>query len=195
MPAQTISVDQACDLVRSTGARLIAIDGLPCSGKSALAARLVCGFGFQTVPLDDFFMPLSDWPSPISPSFPFPFYRYGEFLAAVEALAKFGSCKYLPFDWDEMRISEGHRSAYLADGPVIVEGTSSLHPRIAPLYNMRLFLESHEPTILDAVLERDGNFFDKEWRNLWLPSVSIYMETNPRARADYLITGRGIVHE
>lgn len=147
MPTQTITAAQVCDLVRSTRARLIAVDGLPCSGKSTLAARLVHDFRIQIVPLDDFFLPVSEWPAEISPSFPFPFYRYGVFLASVEALAKYGSCKYLPFDWNEMRISEQYRSVYLADGPVAIDGTSSLHPRIAPLYDLRLFLESHEPSI------------------------------------------------
>lgn len=157
-----------------------------------MVARLARDCGVQTLPLDDFFLPISEWPADISPSFPFPFYRYADFLAAVEDLAKHGWCSYLPFDWDAMRISERHRNLRLEDGPVAVEGTSALHPAVAPLYDLRFFVQSHESSVLKAVLERDGSFFEKEWRALWLPSVAAYMETNPRGRADYLVRGRGL---
>jgi len=155
-------------------------------------ARLVTDFGIQTVPLDDFFLPLAEWPSDISPSFPFPFYRYAAFLSAVEELAVRGSCEYLPFDWNDMRTSEKPRTVHLADGAVAVDGTSSLHPKITPLYDIRFFIESDD-AIIESILERDGTFFEKEWRTLWLPSVEVYMQTNPRIRADFLVAGRGVV--
>jgi hypothetical protein len=120
------------------------------------------------MPMDDFFLPPSEWPSGIVPAFPFPFYRYQTFLSAVEKLAVSGSCEYLPFEWERMEVSQRARRVDLAAGPVVVEGTSSLHPRITPLY---------------------------EWRTLWLPSTAIYMETNPGSRADFLIAGRGMFHE
>jgi len=191
MPAPTISADQAYELIRSSEARLIAVDGLPCSGKSTLVA----GLGIECMPMDDFFLPPSEWPSGIVPAFPFPFYRYQTFLSAVEKLAVSGSCEYLPFEWERMEVSQRARRVDLAAGPVVVEGTSSLHPRITPLYDCRFFVESHEATVLQAVLERDGDYFENEWRTLWLPSTAIYMETNPRSRADFLIAGRGMFHE
>jgi len=188
-----VSPDQAIDAARSRTARLIAIDGFPCSGKSTLASKFSAELGFQVLPLDDFLLPISDWRSDISPGFPFPFCRYEAFLTAVESLARSGSCGYLPFDWEKMQLSDGHRVVHLDAAPVAVEGTSSLHPRLAPLYSLRLFVESRETTVLTAVLSRDGHYFEAEWRNLWLPSVDIYMKTNPRARADLLVQGRGII--
>jgi hypothetical protein len=158
-------------------------------------ARLVSDLGIESVPMDDFFLPLSEWPSSIVPAFPFPFYRYETFLSAVKELSEHGSCEYFPFDWDEMKISRSARRVDLATGPVVVEGTSCLHPKIAPLYDCRLFVESHEATALPAILERDGDYFENEWRSLWLPSAAIYMKTNPRSRADFLVRGRGMFNE
>ena len=43
--------------------------------------------------------------------------------------------------------------ARLLDGPVIVEGVSALHPDLAPLYDLRIWVESDAATVLsfDAV--------------------------------------------
>lgn len=60
---------------------------------------------------------------------------------------------------------------------------------------IRLFVEGSESSTLNGILARDGNFFEQEWQTLWLPSVAIYMETNPRKRADFLVRGRGILDE
>ncbi len=187
-----LSFGEACALARRRGTRLLAVDGLPCSGKSTLAGEIVETAGFQCIAVDDFFLPLSAWPHDIRPSFPSAFYRYGEFLAAVKELAESGRCSYFPFDWGSMNVSQESRLVRLADGPVLVEGTSSLHPDIAPLFDLRFFVESDETTILEAVLERDGNYFEKEWRNLWLPSLALYMETKPRERTDFFVAGRGV---
>ena len=90
-----------------------------------------------------------------------------------------------------MKVSQELRTVTLADGHVIVEGTSSLHPDLAPLFDIRFFVESDETTILEAVLKRDGNYFENEWRDLWLPNAALYMETKPRERADFFVAGRG----
>ena len=51
---------------------LIAIDGLPCSGKSTLVERLSERFASDCIYLDDFVLPEADWPVGITPGFPFP---------------------------------------------------------------------------------------------------------------------------
>lgn len=164
---------EACALANRHGLRLLAIDGLPCSGKTTLAGEIATLTGFQCLAVDDFFL------------------RYGDFLSAVKELAGSGHCSYFPFDWESMSISQELRSITLADGPVLVEGTASLHPDIASLFDLRFFVESDETSILEAVLERDGNYFEKEWRDHWLPNAALYMKTKPRERADYMVAGRG----
>ena len=76
--------------------------------KSTLAGKIVEANGFQCIAVDDFFQ------------------RYEEFLTAIGQLAGSGHCSYYPFDWPSMKVSQELRTVMLADGPVIVEGTSSL---------------------------------------------------------------------
>jgi uridine kinase len=55
------------EVVRLVGSRrkplLAAIDGLPLSGKTTLALRLVSELGAECVQLDDFVKPVAEWPS------------------------------------------------------------------------------------------------------------------------------------
>ena len=56
--------------------RLIAIDGLPCSGKTTLAAALGQSLDVNFLHFDDFLLSPSSWPGDIRPLFPFPFFRH-----------------------------------------------------------------------------------------------------------------------
>ena len=66
---------------------LVAIDGLPLSGKTTLALRLIKELGAECLGLDDLVRPEAEWPSRDKPSFPFDFVRYDEFVDAVRSLA------------------------------------------------------------------------------------------------------------
>ena len=71
---------------------LVAIDGLPCSGKTTLAERLQDKFGFECVHLDDFVLPKSEWPLDCKPAFPFEYIRYNDFLDTIRSLSMTGKC-------------------------------------------------------------------------------------------------------
>jgi uridine kinase len=167
---------------------LIAIDGLPCSGKSSLAARLESHFGIESIHLDSFLIPASGWTSR-EPDFPFPYMRYADFIGTVEALAAEGTVTYFPFDWDKEAIAETPRTVRL-DRHVIVEGVSSLNPVLAPLYGLSVFVESDRNTAVEAAIRRDGGWWADEWRTLFLPSTDLYMRTDPKSRADLIFPGR-----
>ena len=49
---------------------LVAIDGLPLSGKTTLALRLIKELGAECLGLDDLVRPEAEWPSRDKPSFP-----------------------------------------------------------------------------------------------------------------------------
>jgi hypothetical protein len=132
----------------------------------------------------------AEWHSRTVPSFPFDFIRYGEFLGAVKSLARDGRCAYRLYDWNTARLRDEHRIVSL-DQPVIVEGVSSLHPELAPLYDLRLWVDSDAATTLLASLERGVGAWEREWRELFLPSVDLYMRTAPQDRAEFLVAGRG----
>jgi uridine kinase len=170
--------------------RLVAIDGLPLAGKSTLADRLTSALGGQCIRLDDFVKPEAEWRSHDRPSFPFDYIRYDEFMAAVQGLATKGVCSFRPFDWATFGVAREVREVRV-DRPVVVEGVSALHPDLAPLYDLRIWVDSDAATILTASHERGMGQWAREWRELFLPSVELYLRTRPRERADIVVRGRG----
>jgi uridine kinase len=171
---------------------LIAIDGLPCSGKGTLVTKLKERADLDCIEVDDFVLPEKDWPSRDKPAFPFQFIRYDAFLDAVKTLASTGKCSYYPFDWSRLSISEHRREVRLTK-PIVIEGVSALNPVLCDLYGLKIFVESDRSTVFQAALRRGVGAWAREWRKLFLPSVEIYMRTHPERRADLLVSGRGII--
>lgn len=169
---------------------LVAIDGLPCSGKSTLAERIQSAHGLERICLDEFVRPEMNWPSRDKPAYPFEYIRYEEFLGAVRALASSGECLYAPFDWDTLAISGQHR-VVRSTRTVIIEGVSTLNPELCELYALRIFVESDRSTTLDAAERRGTGRWSQPWRDLFLPSADMYMESHPERRADLIVAGRG----
>ena len=147
--------------------------------------------GLQCVYLDEFVIPEQDWPSKDHPAFPFEYIRYNEFLDTVRALSSTGQCSYYPFDWTTYSISPNKRSVRVAS-PVIIEGVSSLNVDVCHLYGLKIFVESDRTTTLEAAIRRGHGKWDKEWRELFMPSADLYMRTDPERRADLIIPGRGM---
>ncbi|AKR56309.1 hypothetical protein XM25_10980 [Devosia sp. H5989] len=172
-------------------AQLIAIDGLPVSGKSTLAARLASTFDLDILPFDDFVLPRRMRQRSLGPAYPFPYFRVDDFRSAVRDLRQTGTCTYLPFDWKTGRLSR-QTTTLARRGPVIVEGCATLDPLLADHYDLRLFVESDRATTFAARTLRDGQSDVMNWRELYLPSADLYLATDPRSRADFLVAGRGV---
>ena len=72
--SSTLDFTEAASLAATSGARFIAIDGLPVSGKTTLADQIAPTIGAEILWLDEFVMPEAGWrgkaqqpsPSPIS---------------------------------------------------------------------------------------------------------------------------------
>ena len=111
-------------------------------------------------------------------------------MGAVASLAENGRCQYRPYDW-EIGETEDAERVVESDGPVIVEGVSALHPDLAPLYDLRIWVESDAASVLAASVARGVGNWTHEWVEMFLPSVGLYLDTNPRTRADVLAAGRG----
>ena len=170
---------------------LVAIDGLPLSGKTTLALRLIEEFGAECMGLHDFVRPEAEWPSRDTPSFPFDYIRYGEFVTAVRSLAHDRRCFFHPYEWDTGNIAR-EPTVSRGDGIALVEGVSVLHPDLAPLYDLRVWVESDPETTLAASLERGVGSWVHEWQFMFLPSVELYLRTDPKSRADVVALGRGL---
>lgn len=168
---------------------LIGIDGRPCSGKSTLADSLKEKLNAEVLFLDDFFISQSEWPNNISPTFPFPYFRYTEFLQGVLRLAKEKTFEYQPYDWETNKL--GKIRIVHPKNIIIVEGVSVLCEHLAPCYHKKIFVMSNESSELEAISQRENNNI-KAWNELYLPSVDIYWRTKPWERADILYSGRGL---
>jgi uridine kinase len=177
-------------VVQRSPLRLVAIDGLPLAGKSTLADRLALALGAECVRLDDFVKPEAEWRPHNQPSFPFDFIRYDEFVAAASGLATSGLCSFRPFSFETGGIEPEAREVRV-NLPVIVEGVSALHPDLAPLYDLRIWVESDAASTLAASAQRGMGPWAREWHELFLPSVDLYLQTKPWKRADIQARGRG----
>ena len=170
---------------------LVAIDGLPLAGKTTLADQLATVTGAVCVSLDDFIKPEREWRWRDRPSFPFDYIRYDEFMGAVATLAADGECRYRPWDY---RTGERADAEVVVrrTGPVIVEGVSALHAELVPLYDLRIWVESDAATVLDAARARGVENWGREWEAMFVPSVGLYLQTEPITRADLVTAGRGV---
>lgn len=186
-----VAFDEVVSRVRAgVSPPLVAIDGLPVSGKSTLAERLCSELGLECIYLDDFVLPEAQWPSRTRPAFPFEYIRYDAFLGAIRALAATGVCQYHPFDWATGTVAAVAREVKV-HGPVVIEGVSTLNPALADLYGLKIFVESDSASTLQAALDRGVGAWEREWREVFMPSVALYMKTDPGHRADLLVAGRG----
>jgi uridine kinase len=171
---------------------LVAIDGLPLSGKTTLAQQIIKELDAECLGLDDLVRPEVEWSSRDKPSYPFDFVRYDEFIDAVRSLAHNRRCCFHPYNWETGRIEELPKMVQ-GDGIALVEGVSVLHPDLAPLYDLRVWIESDAETTLTASFERGVRSWSREWELMFLPSVELYLQTDPKARADVVALGRGCI--
>lgn len=185
-----INFDAIPDLLSDRSNAIVAIDGLPVSGKSTLAERLETELGATIVYLDDFVRPQAEWRDRVRPAFPFPYMRYDAFLATVTTLARGETARYQLYDWSTGRLAQWREVQ--PRGLVAIEGVSALHPDLAPLYDLRFWVQSDAETTLAAALARGVGDWEREWRDLFMPSVAHYWQTDPRSRADHLVAGRGV---
>src|SRR5262245_24052668 len=138
--ADCITMEKAiARLERLRAGSLLAVDGLPCSGKSTLVERLRERIRIESLQLDEFVLPEKDWPGRMKPAFPFEYIRYDEFLKSVEALASTGECSFRPFDWNSLSISDKMRTVTVKK-PVVVEGVSALNPALHSCYTIGIFV-------------------------------------------------------
>jgi uridine kinase len=148
-----IDADAAIVIAARSGARSIAIDGRPVSGKSTLAERMVAELGAAAIFLDDFVRPEPEWRGRVAPAFPFPHIRYGDFLATARAALRGEACDYALYDWATG--TTGPAARHIAAGArLVIEGVSALHPPLAPLCDLRFWVESDPATTLAASLAR-----------------------------------------
>ncbi|MFA5635453.1 MAG: hypothetical protein WCX60_01605 [Anaerovoracaceae bacterium] len=72
----------------------------------------------------------------------------------------------------------------------VVEGAYSMHPDLAPYYDLKLFLSLDEAEQSRRILKRNGALVHKRFLEVWIPLENHYFETlKIRENCDYVFTG------
>ncbi len=157
-----------------SGQRLtLAVEGGCASGKSSVAALLNAVYGAPVIPMDDFFLRPEQRTEE----------RFREpggnvdrerFLQEVAPYLRSGEAfSYRRFDCSAMAL--GENVSVPASPLIIVEGSYSMHPALAPLYDVSVFvttdLEMRKKRILLRNGEKASMFFTR-----WMPLEEAYFE-------------------
>lgn len=161
-------------LMREKPRVLVAIDGMSASGKSTLASALGERFGARVVHMDDFFLqPYQRTPERYA--MPGENVDHERFLAEVLGpLSRGEAFMYRPFLCHEMAFGEGTR---MEPGRLnVVEGSYSLHPSLAGLYDLRVVLRIDPAAQSARILARNGEAMHARFMREWVPMENAYFE-------------------
>lgn len=196
------SVQQGHDIVRriaELGATqstiLVAVDGCGGAGKTVFAARLssdlvAAGRRTEVIHFDDFYLPLALRPTDevkeklVGANFDWQRLREQVLMplrAEQEAI-------YARYDWGTDTLAERHTVA--AGATVIVEGVGSSRNELAPLYDLRIWVDCPRDLRLRRGIERDGEKSRDRWERDWMPAEDRYVrEHRPHERAEMIVSG------
>lgn len=170
---------------------LVAIDGYGGAGKSSLAKRIGDSLDAVTVVAgDDFWLPGDRRPERArviaEPGSDYDWERLRD--QVVLPLSKGEPTRYQRYDWGSDALMEWHDVP--AGGTVIVEGVFSTRQELAPLYDVRVWVETSKAICLERGYERDGDAGRELWDEEWMPAYANYIRlTDPADRADYIVRG------
>lgn len=169
---------------------IVAIDGGAGSGKTTLAAEIAAHFGADVLHMDDFFLQPHQRTAE----------RFGE---------PGGNVDYERFEDEVLRpLFEGRPYVYrrfscaqqtLLPGEektparvTVVEGSYSLHPRLAGYYDLRALMEIDEKTQSERILAREGEAKHARFMAEWIPLENLYFDkTDIAARCDIRLRAGG----
>ncbi len=186
---QIVSVD------RSRFTTLVAVDGEGGAGKTILASALAgaleaIGRCVEIVHFDDFFLPSALRPSgqgvekPIGGDFDWQRLR-DEVLIPLRGER---TASYARYDWNEDALAEIRK--ILSGAIVIVEGIYSSRKELAPLYDLRVWVDCPRHLRLSRGIARDGEASRAQWELDWMPSEDRYLnEHRPYETADMVVSG------
>ncbi len=152
----------------------VAIDGNSGSGKSTLAALLAEVYSCNVFHMDDFFLPQErKTPERLS--------ELGgnvdyERLAneVVTGLKSGGAFSYRPYNCKTGLLKDAVTVSPKA--LTVVEGVYSLHPSIAELYDLKLFLKTDANTQTARIRQRSGEAMLQRFISEWIPLENVYFE-------------------
>lgn len=158
-------------LLESRERVVLALDG-PCgSGKTTLARRLQELYDCEVIAMDDFFLPaeLRTRQRLAEPGGNIHYERFEQ--EAAKPLAEGKPFQYRVFDCARM---DYHGCKTIAPGALtVVEGSYSLHPRYAALYDYRVFVRCPEAERQERLRARGPELY-RRFVAEWIPMEEAY---------------------
>lgn len=161
-------------LLKSNNFVVVAVEG-PCAcGKTTLANDLNSQFGGTVIHTDHFFLPAEKRTCE----------RYEEIGGNIDyerfydevalPLSKGENFSYRKFDCSSMSFTE--TISVSLDKLIIVEGSYSMHPKLALSPHLSIFVECDLQKRLDRILKRNGEKMLKTFKEKWIPMEDRYFE-------------------
>lgn len=182
-----LSLFARLDKMLQKGPVRLAIEGGCASGKTTLAKKIEQTYECMVFHMDDFFLR----PEQRTPE------RYREaggnvdrerFLEEVLIpLSKNQTVNYRRFDCSSFKIAPA--VAIKPRRLTVVEGTYSMHPELAPYYDLSVFLNIPQELQKQRIIERNTPQIAKRFFDEWIPLEQHYFkETNTAQRCDITIS-------
>ncbi|NLW19911.1 MAG: phosphoribulokinase [Clostridiales bacterium] len=173
-------------LLARQGQAMVAIEGGSASGKTSLAALLARVYDCNVFHMDDFFLQAHQR-TPERYQEPGGNVDYERFEQEVQKpLREGGAFSYRPFDCQTMAFRDWVPVTPRALN--IVEGAYSLHPRLAKVYDLRVFLQIDKISQAARILKRNGPALQQRFLGEWIPLEEAYFAvTGAKARAQVVV--------
>lgn len=169
---------------------IVAIDGGAGSGKTTLAAEIAARFGADVLHMDDFFLqPHQRTPKRFKePGGNVDYERFED--EVLRPLSRGEAYTYRRFSCAQQALVPGIDK--MPARITVVEGSYSLHPRLAGYYDLRVMIEIDADTQSDRILLREGEAKHKRFMTEWIPLENLYFDkTDIAARCDIRLRAGG----
>jgi len=167
-----ILTEKIAQLRLSKNPLLVAIDGRCGSGKTTLAKKLHNAFGGNLFHMDDFYL-RPEQRTPERYAEPGGNVDYERFLEEVlTPVCEGNEFSFRPFDIKIWNLGE---SKHVSPEHInIIEGSYSLHPSLASLYDIKVFLDIDKDEQMKRIVKRNGKEHALDFRDRWIPLEELY---------------------
>ena len=186
---QIIALDKSCSTT------LVAVDGQGGAGKTALTSDLAyaleaIGRRVEIVHFDEFFLQSALRPMGVGAEKPiggdFNWRRLRD--QVLVPLQGERTASYARYDWTQDALAEIRE--ILPGAIVIVEGVYSSRKELAPLYDLRVWVDCPRHLRLSRGIARDGEASRARWESDWMPNEDRYVdEHRSHETADMVVSG------
>ena len=173
-PADDAIAARVLALLETRSRVVVAVDGNCCAGKTTLAERLRVRLGATVFHMDDFFLqPQMRTPERLQT--PGGNVDAERFLREVLLpLSRGEAVSYARYSCKEDRLLEPE--TVTPTTVCLVEGAYSLHPLLAPYYDLKVFCRVDPALQLDRIRKRNGSAQLLVFQNRWIPLENRYFE-------------------